>query len=322
MTVSTPPVAPNLVLIVPCYDEAAGLVGTQQKLRALLLDLIAKKSVHRQSIILYVDDGSRDQTWAKILDFSRAREAVGLKLTRNFGHQAALLAGMDYALAQCQADCVITLDADLQDDINVLPTFIDKYQEGAEIVYGVRDARPSDTIFKRASAAWFYRLMAFLGIELVDNHADFRLLGRRALMALRQFPEAHIFLRGIIPLLGFSSATVTYTRKKRLSGQSKYPLMKMLAFAADGLFSFSIAPIKLIGTLGLLVMVVSLVMIVYSLIQRLLGNVEPGWSSLIVSIWFLGGVQLLSLRVIGEYLGRVFQQTKNRPRYLVETATT
>lgn len=306
---------PYVVLVVPCYNETEILKTTTERLTALLEAMIHAKQISTKSYLLYVDDGSTDGTWRLIESVSTNPLVHGLKLTRNFGHQAALLAGMEFVK---DVDCVITLDADLQDDISVIPTFVEKYQLGNEIVYGVRDSRIHDTFFKRSTAVWFYQLMAKFGVQLVSNHADFRLLGRRALKTLGEFQESNIFLRGVMPYMGFQSATVAYNRQKRVAGETKYPFSKMLSFAADGIFSFSIVPIELIGTLGVFVILVCVGMIVYSLVQHWLGNVIPGWSSLIVSVWFLGGVQLLSLRVIGEYLGRVFQQTKRRPRYLVE----
>ncbi len=306
---------PVLVLVVPCYNETETLRTTNARLTALLEKMIEENQILEKSHILYVDDGSTDGTWQLIESFSDSALVKGLKLTRNFGHQAALLAGMEFSV---KADAVITIDADLQDDISVIPLFVEKYRKGDEIVYGVRDSRVSDTLFKRSTAVWFYTLMKKFGVRLEYNHADFRLMGRRALDTLKEFPESNIFLRGVVPFMGFPSSRVAYARQKRIAGETKYPFGKMLAFAADGVFSFSIVPIELIGTLGIFVIIVCLGMIVYSLIQNALGNVIPGWSSLIVSVWFLGGVQLLSLRVIGEYLGRIFQQTKNRPRYLIE----
>ncbi len=315
---TTPKHPPVLVLVVPCYNEAETLQTTNDRLTALLEKMIEERQILEKSHILYVDDGSTDGTWQLIETISDSGLVKGLKLTRNFGHQPALLAGMEFS---SEADAVITIDADLQDDINVIPIFVEKYREGSEVVYGIRDSRKNDTLFKRSTASWFYTLMRKFGVRLEYNHADFRLLGRRALDTLKEFPESNIFLRGVVPFMGFPSARVAYARQKRIAGETKYPFGKMLAFAADGVFSFSIVPIELIGTLGIFVIIVCLGMIVYSLIQNALGNVIPGWSSLIVSVWFLGGVQLLSLRVIGEYLGRIFQQTKNRPRYLIEKST-
>lgn len=306
---------PTLALVVPCYNETEILRTTNGRLVSLLEAMIDDKQVSAKSSVVYVDDGSADGTWSLIEKLSENKLVHGIKLNRNFGHQAALLAGME---AMVNADAVITLDADLQDDISVIPQFVGKYLEGNEVVYGVRDDRRSDTLFKRTTAGWFYKMMEKFGVRLVYNHADFRLMSRKALDTLKDFPEINIFLRGVVPYMGLPSAAVPYSRHKRIAGETKYPFGKMLAFAADGVFSFSIVPIELIGTLGILVILICVAMIIYSLIQQWLGNVIPGWSSLIVSVWFLGGVQLLSLRVIGEYLGRVFQQTKNRPRYLIE----
>ncbi|MBC1935917.1 glycosyltransferase family 2 protein [Listeria grandensis] len=308
---------PLLTIIVPCYNEEEVLHETMKQLGTILRDMKDKKVIAEASDLLFVDDGSRDRTWEIIADaMSRHDFVSGVKLSRNFGHQNALLAGMQ--AAEGRADCIISIDSDLQDDVGVIPDFIEKYRAGYEVVYGIRDERKTDTRFKRGSAHLFYSMMGKFGIHLIPDHADYRLLGSLALQEMNLFPENNIFLRGIVPLIGFKSEKVYYHRKERFAGESKYPLKKMLAFAADGLTSFSVAPIRLVTGLGALMFVVAIVIGIYTFIQHLNGTAEAGWSSLMLSIWVIGGVQMMSLGVVGEYIGRIYSEVKQRPRFIVE----
>jgi glycosyltransferase involved in cell wall biosynthesis len=276
--------------------------------------------VSNDSKILFVDDGSGDSTWALIEDERLMNPVVtGLKLARNAGHQNALLAGLEVAAKR--ADCVVSIDADLQDDIQVIRTFVEKFWQGYDIVYGVRDKRDTDSLFKRSTALGFYSLMEKIGIKLVPNHADFRLMSKRALNQLFQYKETNLFLRGLVPLIGYTSTKVYYDRKERFAGESKYPLKKMLAFAFDGITSFSVAPIRWVSLLGFLTVIFSFLAGGYALVQKLFGHTESGWSSIIISIWFLGGLQLLGIGIIGEYIGKIYNEVKRRPRYAVEVDT-
>lgn len=305
-------------LVVPCYNEEAVLPETNRRLTEKLAQMAADGLVDPRSRIVYVDDGSRDRTWALIAGFHAENPCCeGLKLAHNAGHQNALLAGM--LAVRTLADCVITLDADLQDDIGVLDEFLRRHQDGFEVVYGVRKSRESDTWFKRTSAEVFYRLMRVMGIELVFNHADYRLIGRRALDALSEYREVNLFLRGIIPTVGFPSATVYYDRHERLAGESKYPLKKMLGFAAEGITSFSVKPLKIISNLGIVISLLSVLGLLYALISYAAGSTVPGWTAIVASIWLLGGIQLLCIGVVGEYIGKIYSEVKARPRYIVET---
>ncbi|WP_409306072.1 glycosyltransferase family 2 protein [Peribacillus sp. SCS-155] len=288
-----------------------------KELGILLKNLISKKIVSEYSKLLFVDDGSRDATWQIIYKESLQNEYVrGLKLSRNVGHQNALLAGMD--AARKVADCVISIDADLQDDIAVIPDFLDKYSDGNEIVFGVRNKRVTDTVFKRTTAQGFYKLMNKMGVELVYNHADFRLMSRRAVDELLRFGETNLFLRGIVTLIGFKTASVFYDRKERAAGETKYPLKKMLAFAADAITSFSITPIRLVLLLGFISFFVSLIFGGYFLTLKFFGSTEAGWTSLITSIWLIGGLQLIAIGLIGEYIGKVYKESKRRPKYIID----
>ncbi|WP_062351319.1 glycosyltransferase family 2 protein [Bacillus kwashiorkori] len=308
---------PKLFIVVPCYNEEEVLLETIKQLSNTIQELVTSDLVAKESKILFVDDGSRDKTWAIIAKASVANEFVtGMKLAKNVGHQKALLAGLHKAAEVC--DCAISIDADLQDDITVIRQFVEKYHDGYDIVYGVRDSRDTDSFFKKNTALFFYRLMERLGIQLVYNHADFRLLSTRALRELLKYEESNLFLRGIIPLLGYSSTKVYYDRKKRLAGESKYPLKKMLSFAFDGLTSFSIAPIRLITSLGFLLFFIGVITGSYALFQKFLGATTEGWTSLMISIWFIGGLQLISIGMIGEYIGKVFTEVKRRPKYAVD----
>ena len=306
----------HLAIVVPCFNEEEVLPETTRRLLALLTTLQERQLVSLNSCVHYVDDGSRDRTWALIESLAAADPRVrGIKLSRNAGHQIALLAG----LLTVEGDAVVTIDADLQDDVSVLETMVDQFIDGAEIVYGVRDSRRSDSAFKRNTAMAYYSLMQRLGVDLVHNHADFRLLSRRAVDALRQFGEVNVFLRGIVPLIGFRAATVTYDRSPRFGGVSKYPLRRMLSFAAEGITSFSVVPLRLITLLGFLVSAFSFAMIVFIIYGTLVMRaVIPGWASSVVPIYFLGGIQLLSIGILGEYVAKIYMETKRRPRYFVE----
>ncbi|AMX83789.1 glycosyltransferase [Geobacillus subterraneus] len=308
---------PILAIVVPCYNEEEVLPETIGRLRALREELIEERLISPKSALLFVDDGSRDSTWKLIYKASlRYPEVKGLKLARNAGHQNALLAGL--FAAKAHADCLISIDADLQDDLSAIREFVQKFRQGYDIVYGVRRRRDTDTWFKRHTAQGFYRLMKMFGVDLVYNHADYRLMSRRAVDALEQFGEVNLFLRGIVPLLGFRSASVYYDRKERLAGQTKYPLKKMIAFALDGVTSFSITPIRFISLIGFVSFVVSLMFGAYFLFLKWAGHTQTGWTSLITSIWLLGGLQLIALGLIGEYIGKIYKETKRRPRYIVD----
>ena len=314
MTVSLP----VLTLVIPCYNEEEILTDTCSKLTSTLAALIQEQLISPASTILFVDDGSKDDTWQLIKIEHLANQFVtGIKLAANAGHQRALLAGMMHA--KDYSDCVITLDADLQDDISVIRTFVLRFLEGYEIVYGVRNDRTSDTGFKRNTAALFYRLMEMLGIRLISNHADYRLLNRRALTELNRYSESKLFLRGIIPQIGFRSDIVTYEWKPRLAGKTKYPLKKMLNFAFEGITSFSVAPIRLITVVGFVLFLISMVAAGYAALQKFFGDPDAGWTSLIISIWLLGGLQLMAIGIIGEYIGTIFAEVKKRPLYTVDS---
>lgn len=310
--------ADRLYIVVPCYNEQEVLRETAGRLRAKLAALAAGGDIAADSRVLFVDDGSKDTTW-EIIEDLHGGDAVfsGLRLSRNKGHQNALLAGL--LAAKERADVAISMDADLQDDIDAVDRMLQKYREGCDVVYGVRCARATDTAFKRATAQGFYRLMAAMGVNIVYNHADYRLMSRRALEGLAGFREVNLFLRGIVPLIGYKSATVEYERGERFAGESKYPLKKMLAFAMDGITSFSTKPIQLVTTLGFLIFAVSIIFTVYAIIRKLLGFTVAGWSTLMASIWILGGLQLLALGIIGEYIGKIYAEVKGRPKYIVET---
>ena len=308
--------SPRLAIVVPCFNEAAVLPETHRRLLALLDRLQAAGLIAAGSALHYVDDGSRDGTWALIEAFAAADpRAHGLKLAHNRGQQGALVAG----LLTVEGDVLVSLDADLQDDPDVIEAMLREHRQGAEVVYGVRASRASDTAFKRGSARGYYRLMQRLGVDLVFNHADFRLMSRRAIEALRQFDESNLFLRGIVPLIGFSSATVSYERGERLAGVSKYPLRKMLGFALEGITSFSTVPLRLITVLGFLVSAFSFAMILWVLYGHLVhGALVPGWASSVVPIYFLGGIQLLCIGILGEYVAKIYVETKRRPRFIID----
>lgn len=308
---------PVLTIVVPCYNEEEVLPITMPELTCLLSGMIGKGQISSRSRILFVDDGSRDRTWELIYKASLANQLVkGLKLARNAGHQNALLAGI--FTAKDASDCIVTIDADLQDDIAAIPQFIEKYKDGNEVVYGVRKSRKKDTWFKRCTAQGFYSLMAKMGVNLVYNHADFRLLGKRAVSELERFREANMFLRGVIPLIGFKSAEVYYDRMERQAGESKYPLRKMVAFAFDGITSFSVTPIRLVLTAGIAACMLSIVSGAYFLFLKFYGETELGWTSLIISIWLIGGLQLVAIGLIGEYIGKIYKESKQRPKFIID----
>lgn len=307
----------TLTIVVPCYNEEEVLHETVRRLSDKLGRLVAEGRCSEQSRILFVDDGSRDRTWELITQYHMQYPSVcGLKLAHNRGHQNALLAGL--MTAREWSDCTVSMDADLQDDIEVLDQFLDEYNNGADVVYGVRKKRDKDTFFKRTTAQGFYKLMKLLGVEVVYNHADYRLLSRRALDALSEYKEVNVFLRGIIPYMGFRSATVYYDRGDRFAGESKYPLKKMLSFALDGITSFSVKPLKIISNLGIIISILSVLGLIYALVAKLTGVAVAGWTAIIGSIWLLGGIQLLCLGIIGEYIGKIYSESKHRPRFQIE----
>ena len=309
--------SPKLFIIIPCYNEQEALPITAQRLVELTDDMIEKALISPESRIVLVDDGSRDDTWRVISDLhAQDPRFEGVKLAHNAGHMNALWAGMTMSADRC--DCVITIDADLQDDVNAMYAFLEEYRNGADVVYGVRGSRKKDTFFKRATAQGFYKMMNAMGAELVYNHADYRLLSRRALEALLSFGEVNMFLRGMVPMLGFRTAKVYYERGARVAGESKYPLRKMLAFAMEGITSLSNKPIRFVLVLGVLCALMGVAMGVYVLVSLFKGHTVRGWASTMMSIWLLGGLQLIALGVIGEYIGKIYMETKRRPKFILE----
>ncbi|MDO5394139.1 MAG: glycosyltransferase family 2 protein [Mycoplasmatota bacterium] len=308
---------PILYIVIPCYNEKEVLVETTKRLNLKLKNLINKNIISKLSKVMYVNDGSTDNTWDLIASISSENDLfTGLSLTRNVGHQNALLAGL--MAAKEKADFVISMDADLQDDINAIDEMITKYLDGNEIVYGVRNSRKKDSLFKKTSALCFYRVMKLLGVDIVYNHADYRLTSRRVLENLASYHEVNLFLRGIFPLIGYKSAIVYYNRGERFAGKSKYPLRKMLNFAWEGITSFSIKPLRLICISGFIILIVSILIMLYSLIRKMGGNTVDGWTFLSISIWFIGGLQMISIGIIGEYIGKMYYETKQRPRYIIQ----
>ena len=306
-----------LAVVVPCYNEEEMLPITFESLRGKLNELIEKGKIAPESFVLYVDDGSKDKTWELIeKEHETHKDVYGLKLAGNVGHQFALTAGLIKAKDIC--DISISIDADLQDDIDVFEDMIDKYHAGCDIVYGVRNKRKTDSFFKRFTAQSFYKVMNFFGAKTIYNHADFRLMSKRALEQFSNYSEENLFLRGIVPLIGYKTDCSYYDRKVRVAGESKYPLKKMIALAIEGITSFSVKPIRYIMLLGIISVILSLGAFVYALVSFIIGTVEPGWTSLIVSIWFLGGVQLISIGLIGEYIGKIYIEVKRRPRYNID----
>ena len=311
---------PILYIVIPCYNEQEVLPVTAPMFLQKINDLYIDGKISEHSRILFVNDGSRDNTWNIITELSQIDEHYcGISLSRNRGHQNALLAGLMEAKDKC--DITISVDCDGQDDIDAIDKMVDEYLSGSEIVYGVRNDRKTDTFFKRGTAHFFYKLMRGMGVDMVYNHADYRLMSRNALEGLAQFKEVNLFLRGLVPMVGFKYSCVEYSRKERLAGKSKYPLKKMLSFAIDGITSLSVKPIRLITVFGFIVALFSIVGIIWSVITRLTGAPTGGWASIVSIICFLGGVQLLSLGVIGEYIGKIYLEVKGRPRYIVEKKT-
>ena len=307
----------KLYLVVPCYNEQEVLPLTNSILTKKMQDLIERERISKESRILYVDDGSRDTTWQLISSYHDENELVcGVKLAHNRGHQNALLAGL--MTAKDYADAAISLDADLQDDVGAIEQFIDKFIEGKDIVYGVRSTRATDTKFKRGTAHAFYKVMNFMGADTLEDHADYRLMSKRALEGLAQFKEVNLFLRGIVPMIGYETDVVYYERHERFAGESKYPLKKMISFAVDGITSCSVKPIRMITTLGMVVFSVSIIMLIYCLVVWILGKTVAGWTSIVISLWGIGGLILLSLGTIGEYVGKIYMEVKERPRFIIE----
>ena len=308
----------RLSIVVPCYNEEHVIEESARQLVQVLDTLIQKGKVAANSFILFVNDGSSDKTWSIIETLHRNNLHInGLSLAINCGHQNALLAGLMSVKDMC--DAAISIDADLQDDISVIENMVDAYQQGFDIVYGVRSSRKTDSFFKRATAIMFYRLMTWLGAKSIYNHADYRLMSQRSLQHLANYPERNLFLRGIIPTIGYRTTSVYYNRLERFAGKSKYPLRKMLNFAIDGITSFSVKPIRIISTMGFLILFVTLIMAGYTLISFFLGNTVEGWASLMLSLWFLGSVILIAIGTIGEYIGKIYIEVKQRPRYNIET---
>ncbi len=309
--------ADTLYMVIPCYNEEAVLRETASRMKEKYVSLIGRGFISPESRIVFVNDGSKDSTWQIIEELHCSEPAFfsGIDLARNSGHQNAVLAGLMTVKDIC--DMAITMDADLQDDINAIDAMIEKYNEGCQVVYGVRSARKTDTFFKRFTAESFYRFMKAMGADIVYNHADFRLMSRRVLQELDGFREVPLFLRGIVPLIGFKSANVYYERSERFAGESKYPLKKMLAFAVNGITSFSTKPLKLITGIGFLMSLISAAAIIWAFVVKILGHSELGWSSTMCSIWFIGGIQILALGIIGEYIGKIYAEVKQRPRYIV-----
>lgn len=304
-------------MVIPCYNEQEVLPETTKRMKEKMTQLMEQGKVSANSRVLLVNDGSKDETWPMIVSYHEKDKLFsGLNLSRNRGHQNALLAGLMYA--KDYADMAISMDADLQDDIDAIDEMVEKYLEGCDIVYGVRSKRQTDTFFKRFTVEGFYRLMNLLGANTVFNHADYRLMSKRALAGLAEFKEVNLFLRGIVPMIGYRSDTVLYERSERFAGESKYPLGKMLSFALEGITSLSTKPIRLITGLGFIVFVVSIIMLIYSLVRFFMGEAIIGWPSLIVSIWAIGGLTLLSIGVVGEYIGKIYLEAKGRPRFIVE----
>ena len=308
----------RLFCVIPCYNEQEVLPTTSSLLRDKLHKLIEQNKISADSRIVFVNDGSADSTWDIIKALHQEDEIFqGINLSKNMGHQNALLAGLMTAKDLC--DAAISLDADLQDDINAIDEMIDKFNAGCDVVYGVRSARKTDTFFKRTTAEGFYKLMDYLGAKTVYNHADYRLMSRRALLGLAEFGEVNLFLRGIVPMVGYKSDVVYYERAERFAGESKYPLKKMLSFAIQGITSLSTKPIKMITGLGFFIFIVSIAVLIYSLVRYFTGNTIQGWTTTVISVWAIGGLIMISLGVIGEYIGKIYLETKNRPRFIIES---
>ena len=309
---------PVLYIIVPCFNEQDVLPSSHERLKQLMKQMLSQKLIDIDSKLLYVDDGSRDDTWNIISLLSKEDESVaGVKLACNSGHQNALMAGLAQAVEHC--DITVSIDADLQDDINVIPTMVERYKEGCDIVFGVRRERKTDSWFKRNTARLFYKLMNRLGVDTINNHADFRLMSRRAVLALLDYKERNLFIRGIVTKLGYKTDCVYYDRSARTAGESKYPLGKMVNFAIDGITSFSVKPVRLVMQVGLLFLIIALIMLAYVLTAYFMGRAVSGWPSLILSVWLVGAFVLIGLGIIGEYVGKIYAEVKNRPRYNIDT---
>ena len=308
----------KLAIVVPCYNEEEVLHIAADALRAVLDDLVSKGKIAEDSFILFVNDGSKDRTWELIEEEHNAhpKQVKGVKLAGNVGHQFALTAGLITAKDMC--DVTVSIDADLQDDVAVIETMIDRVEGGNDIVYGVRRERKTDTFFKRTTAQGFYRLMDKMGVKTVYNHADFRLMSKRAVEEFSKYQETNLFLRGMMPLIGYQTDCVYYDRKERVAGESKYPLKKMLALAFNGISSFSVKPISMILGLGITIVVISILAAIYAFVSYFSGHVVPGWTSLILSVWFFGGLQLLAIGLVGQYIGKIYMEVKHRPRYNIE----
>ena len=307
----------TLYLVIPCYNEEEVLPITTEALSLKMKLLIDEKKISKDSKVLYVNDGSKDKTWELIEEIHEKNNMFcGVKLSRNRGHQNALLAGL--MTAKKYADITISMDADLQDDINVIDKMIEEYNNGSEIVYGVRSSRKKDTFFKKFTAEGFYKFMKVMGVEIVFNHADCKLMSKVALDGLEEFGEVNLFLRGIVPQIGYKSSVAYYERNERAAGESKYPLKKMLKFAMEGITSFSVKPLKMITSMGFIISFISFIVLIYALIVKLTGNAVSGWTFIIFSIWLVAGIQMLSLGIIGEYIGKIYQETKKRPKYIIE----
>lgn len=308
----------TIYFIIPCYNEEDVLKETAERLSTKVEGLVKQKKINTNSRIIFVDDGSKDKTWEIIKNLSEKKSVFGgIKLSRNRGHQNALLSGLLTVKDNC--DAVISMDADLQDDIEAVEKFIEKFDEGCDVVYGVRSERKKDTAFKKYTAQSFYKIMSKLGVDIVYNHADYRLMSRRAIDALEDFKEVNLFLRGIVPLIGYKSDIVLYERDERFAGESKYPLKKMISFALEGITSFSVKPIRMVFLTGVVVFSISLFILLYSLIQWRLGNTITGWTTTVASIWAIGGIQILCIGIVGEYIGKIYMETKSRPKFIIET---
>lgn len=307
----------TLYLVIPCYNEQEVLPETEKRLTEKLNKMIQSGLVSEKSRMVFVDDGSKDKTWSMIKQMHEENPLVlGIKSSRNRGHQNTLLEGLLTVKDEC--DMVVSMDADLQDDIEVLDQFVQQYYDGCEIVYGVRSARKTDTFFKKFTAESFYKMMEHMGVEIVYNHADYRLMSSRAIRELESFKEVNLFLRGMVPLLGFKTGVVEYERHERFAGESKYPLKKMVAFAMDGITSLSVKPIRFITAVGVILFVISMILLIYYTVGHFIGNTVQGWSTIVVSIWGIGGLELLAIGIIGEYIGKIYLETKERPRFIVE----
>lgn len=309
--------AQTLYIVIPCYNEEEMLPITYKTLKAKVESLIKSKKIKDTSRIVFVNDGSKDKTWDIIENLHQKDKLIcGINLSRNRGHQNALLGGLLTVKNDC--DMAISMDADLQDDINVIDKFIEEYYAGSEIVYGVRSSRKKDSWFKRTTAEGFYKFMKMMGVDIVFNHADYRLISKRVINDLENFKEVNLFLRGIFPLIGYRTSIVEYERNERIAGESKYPLKKMLSFAFEGITSFSVKPLSLVLSLGIIIMLISICIMLYCLIVKLMGNTVQGWAFITISIWFLGGLQMLSLGIVGKYIGKIYNEVKARPRFIIE----